>query len=90
MDLKVDLKNPSDCTILCNWVFDNLILAEGLFEKALRSLETYISVNINLCGKLLSSWESPTTFDGSFKITAVPFFISDFNLLGCELKNFLF
>ena len=32
-------KNPPDCPILCNWVFDNLILAEELFAKALRSFE---------------------------------------------------
>ena len=30
-------KNPHDCPILCNWVFDNFILAEELFAKALRS-----------------------------------------------------
>ena len=29
-------KNPPDCTILCNWVFDNFILAEELLRKASR------------------------------------------------------
>ena len=42
----------------------------------------------NLCGKLFSSLESPTTFDEIFKVTSVPFFIPDFNLLSCELDNF--
>ena len=36
-------KNPPDCSILCNWVFDNFTLAEELFAKAARSLETCIS-----------------------------------------------
>ena len=35
-------RNPSDCPILYNWVFDNCLLAEELFAKALRSLETCV------------------------------------------------
>ena len=38
-------KNPPDCHILCSWVFDNFILAEVLFTKALWSLETCVLVN---------------------------------------------
>ena len=34
--------------------------------------------------------KSPKTFDESFKVTPVPFFISDFNMLSCELDNFTF
>ena len=49
--------------ILCNWVFDNFILAKELFAKALQSLETCVLVNNNLCRKLFSSVASPTTFD---------------------------
>ena len=37
-------RNPLDCTTLCNWVFDNFILAEELFAKSLRSLETGVFV----------------------------------------------
>ena len=33
-------KNPADCIILDNWVFDNLILADELFAKALQRFET--------------------------------------------------
>ena len=51
-------KNPPDCTMLCNWVFDNFILSEELFGKALRSFETCVLVNKNLCGKLFSLLES--------------------------------
>ena len=47
-------------------------------------------VNNDLCGKLFSSLESPTAFDKSFKVTSVPFFIPDFNLLSCELDNLTF
>ena len=31
-------KNPPDYLILCNWVFDNFVLTEELFAKALWSL----------------------------------------------------
>ena len=41
-----------------NWVFENLISADGLFEKALRILETCLSVTNNSCGKLLLPLES--------------------------------
>ena len=42
---------------------------------------------IQLCGKLVSSLQSPTTFDERFKVTSVPFFIPDFS---CELDDFTF
>ena len=71
--------NSPDYSILCNWVFDNLILADEFFAKALGSLETCVLVNSNLCGKLFPSLESPTMFDQSFKVTSVLFFIPDFN-----------
>ena len=51
-------KNPPDCPILCYWVFDNFILAEELFAKALESLETCVLVTNNLCGKISSSLKS--------------------------------
>ena len=34
-------KNPLDCPMLWNWVFDSFILAEELYAKALQSFETY-------------------------------------------------
>ena len=74
-------KNPPDCPISCNWVFGNFILAEYLFAKGLWSLETCVLVINNLCGKLFSSLESPTTFDETFRVTSVPFFIPDFDVL---------
>ena len=70
--------------------FDNFILADEQFAKALRSFETCALVNNNLCINLFSSLESPTTFDEIFKVTSVPFFIPDFNLLSWELDNFTF
>ena len=38
MALEVYL-NLSDCTILCNWVFDNSILAEQLFANVYETLK---------------------------------------------------
>ena len=68
-------ENHSDRPILCNWVFDNFILAEELFAKVLRGLETWVLVNNNLGEKSFSSLESPIIFDERFKVTPVPFFI---------------
>ena len=34
-------KNSPDCPILCNWVFDNFMLAEELFAKASPNPQTY-------------------------------------------------
>ena len=56
-------------------------------KKAERTLETYVLVNNNLCRILFSSLESPAAVDESLKVTSVPFFIPDFNLLSCELDN---
>ena len=44
----------------------------------------------NLCGKLFSSLESPTTFEEIYEITSVPFSIPDFNLLSRELVDFTY
>ena len=41
-------KNPPDCSILCNWVFDNFILADEPFAKAVQIFETCVFVNNNL------------------------------------------
>ena len=41
--------------------------------KGLRTFETCVSVNNNLCGKSVSSLESPTAFDKRLKVTSVLF-----------------
>ena len=41
-------KNPPDCPIFCIYVFDNFVLAEELFAKALRNFESCILVNNSL------------------------------------------
>ena len=81
-------KNPPDYIIFDNWVFDNLILADELFAKALRRFETCVLVNNNLWGKLFLL--SPIILDDSLKTTAVSFFIANLNLLICEFDNFAF
>ena len=83
-------KNPPDCPILWNWVFDDFILADEPLAKALRRFETSVLVNSNLWGRLFLLLESQKIFDENFKVTSVPFLIPDFNLLSCELKNFTF
>ena len=57
------LRNSSNCTILDSWVFDNSILSDELFAKALQNLETRITVNISSWVKFVSSLESSITFN---------------------------
>ena len=47
-------------------------------------------VNNHFCGKLVSSLEPPIIFDERFKLTSVPYFIRDYNLLSCEWDNLTF
>ena len=70
-------KNPPDCPALCNWVFDNFIIAEEC-----------VLVDNDLCAKLFSSLELPTTFEEIFKVTLAPFFIPDFNLDKLQIRQF--
>ena len=44
-------RNPPNCIILDNWVFENFILADESLEKALQIFETCVLVNNNFCGK---------------------------------------
>ena len=81
-------RNPTDWIIFDNWVFDNLISADELFAKDLQRLDTYLSVNNNLWGKLVSL--SPTMFDDNLTTTSDSFFIADFNLLSCECDSLTF
>ena len=67
-----------------------LYYLKNYFQKALRTFEPCVLVNNYLCGKLFSLLESPTVFDEVFKVTSVPFFVPDFNLLSCKLDNFTF
>ena len=56
------------------------MIADEPFAKALRIFETCVSVNNDLCRKLVSSSELPIKFNERSKVTLVPFTISDFNL----------
>ena len=56
-----------------------------LFAKAFRSFETSLLVNNSFSGKLFSSLIS---FDESFKVTAVSFFIPDFNISELQIRQF--
>ena len=63
------------------------MLADEPFAKAMKIFETCVLANNNLWGK---SSESPITFDKCSKVTLVPFFIPDFNLLSCESHDLTF
>ena len=49
-------KNLPDSSVLDSWVFNNFILADEVFTKALQNLEACVLVNNILCGKLVSSF----------------------------------
>ena len=67
--LSHDLKSCLETLlIVLFYPIDNFTLANQLFEKALQSFETCVLVNNNLCRKLFSSLESPTTFDKCCKV----------------------
>ena len=59
--------------------FPFFLLADKLFAKNFAKLWN-VSVNNNLCGKLVSSLESTITFDERFNVTSVQFLILDFNI----------
>ena len=89
--LKSVPRNPPDCTGLDNWVFDNFILADELFAKALQRFASCLSVSNNSCGKLaVSSLELPIMFDDNFRVAPVSFVTADFKLLSCESDNFTY
>ena len=64
-------QSPSDCAILCNWIFENFVLADEQFAKALIIFETYVLVDNNLPEKLVSSLELPIKFYERFKVTSI-------------------
>ena len=64
-------RNPPDCTILGNWIFDSLILMDELFAKDLKRFANCLLVKNNLCEKLVSLLELPIMSDDSVKITLV-------------------
>ena len=49
------LRNFPNCIIFDNWVFENFILVNEPFSKALLVLKTCALINKNLWGKLVSS-----------------------------------
>ena len=93
--------NSPDCIALYTYVFDNLMLAVKLFAKALQKFEDCLSVNINLCGKLVSWLASSIIFYDILKVSVLAFFffgdlnfliflVAYFSLLSCEFDNFTF
>ena len=71
--LNVSVKDPPDCIILDNWVFENFKSSDKPFAKTLQISETCVPFNNILCGKVISSLECPIKFDERFKATSVLF-----------------
>ena len=96
-------RNPPDCIILDNLLFDNLISVHKLFAKALPIFATCLLVNNNSCEKLILLSELSIIFDDNLKTTSVFLCVSvcvcvcvcvcvfaDFNLSSCEFDSFTF
>ena len=83
-------RNPPDCIIFDNRVFESLMSVDELLVKALRILETCMFVSNNSCGKLVLSLESPIMLGDNPITTSISFFIADFDLLSCEFDSFVF
>ena len=64
-------KNLSDYIILDSWVYANYTLADELFSKDLQRIETCLSVNSKLWGKLVSL--VPIMFDNNLRVMSVAF-----------------
>ena len=77
------LRNPCDCAIVDGWVFDNFVLVDEPFLKALLSSKAFYQLII---ASLII--KSPIIFNKSFRVTSVLFFITYFNLLSWELDKF--
>ena len=73
-----------------NWVLENLVSTDELFEEALQIQETCLSVNNNSCGKLVSSFELPVMLGDILIVISVSFLVAAFNLFSCGPDNFTF
>ena len=63
--------------------FNNFMLAKELFANVLQSFETCVKV---MCETYVETYSHHKRhLMNSFKVTSVPFFIPDFNLLSCKL-----
>ena len=64
-------------------------LPKNLHDCPILCIDTSVIINNNFCRKSFSSLESSAIFGKSFKASLVLFLIPDFNLLSCELGNFI-
>ena len=68
-------------------MFENIILADEPFAKALEVYESCVLFNNNL-EKLVSPLKLPTIFDERFKFTLKSFFNRDFDLFKSRIRGF--
>ena len=73
-------QNSPDYPVLCNWVFDDFILAGGAICKSFPKTQNCVLLII-LFGRLYSPLELLITFVDRLKVTSVQFFTPGFNLL---------
>ena len=86
--LRILPRNSPAFIISGSCVFNDFILTDNFFKKALEWLETCSSLNKHLSGKSVSL--VLIIFDDSFKNTSVAFFVADLNLSSLKSDNFTF
>ena len=65
--------NPLDCIILDKCVFENSVLVDKPFSKAIKKFDACVSVNNDLCKKLVSSSEFQIKCDLRFDLNLIWF-----------------
>ena len=67
-------RTPPNCTIIDKWVFESFALADEPLTKDLQIFETPVSVNNNLCEKLVASLEFKSNLRKDLKLLQFDFY----------------
>ena len=80
-------KNPPKCNILDYWVFDYSILVREPLKKPYKASKPVFQLTIIYVELWIIYGKLPISFEESFKVTSLLFFVPDFSLLSWELYN---
>ena len=72
-------RNLTYCTILGTCIFDDFLLTDELLTKSLGRLASYLSVNDNSCGKVVSL-SVAIMFNLNLQVTTVALLVVNFKL----------
>ena len=81
-------RNPPELVIFDICVFDNSTSTDEWFVKTLQTFSIFLSVSNSVWGKSEVSLVFPILFIDRLKVILTCFFVTDFNISGCDLDNF--